>query len=99
QSQPWTIKNRVSVVGWANGGVASLWAVQPHAVPKDGVPDFRSAVAFYPGAYHEFDRPDYPVREVTGLANTADGSGRAHIGTNAAARTDALMRVPEWLAR
>jgi dienelactone hydrolase len=151
QSQPWTIKNRVSVVGWANGGMASLWAVQPHAAPRDGVPDFRSAVAFYPGcrrlgelawsariptliligkaddwtapapceqmvagargrsalaslvvypgAYHEFDRPDYPVRELTGLAYTADGSGRAHIGTNAAARMDALMRVPEWLAR
>ena len=151
QAQPWTIKDRVSVVGWANGGVASLWAVQPHAKPHDEVPDFRSAVAFYPGcrrlselawsariptliligraddwtapvpceqmvagargrsalaslmvypgAYHEFDRPDYPVRELTGLAYTADGSGRAHIGTNAAARTDALMRVPEWLAR
>jgi dienelactone hydrolase len=151
QGQPWASKNRVSVVGWANGGVASLWAVQPHAKPHDGVPDFRSAVAFYPGcrqlsdlawsariptliligraddwtapapceqmvagargrsalaslvvypgAYHEFDRPDYPVRELTGLANTADGSGRAHIGTNAAARIDALTRVPEWLAR
>ena len=24
QSQPWTIKNRVSVLGWANGGMASL---------------------------------------------------------------------------
>jgi dienelactone hydrolase len=151
QSQSWAIKDRVSVVGWANGGVASLWAVQPHAKPHDGVPDFRSAVAFYPGcrqlsdlawsariptliligkaddwtapaaceqmvagargrsalaslvvypdAYHEFDRPDYPLRELTGLANTADGSGRAHIGTNTAARMDALMRVPEWLGR
>jgi dienelactone hydrolase len=151
QSQPWTVKNRVSVLGWANGGMASLWAVRPHAMPHDGVPDFRSAVAFYPGcrrlsdlawsarvptliligraddwtapapceqmvagargrsalaslvvypgADHEFDRPDYPVRELTGLADTVDGSGRAHIGTNAAARTDALMRVPEWLAR
>jgi dienelactone hydrolase len=151
ESQPWAIKDRVSVVGWANGGVASLWAVQPHAKPHDGVADFRSAVAFYPGcrqlsdlawsariptliligkaddwtapaaceqmvagargrsalaslvvypgAYHEFDRPDYPLRELTGLANTVDGSGRAHIGTNAAARMDALMRVPEWLAR
>ena len=151
QSQPWTVKNRVSVLGWANGGMASLWAVQPRALPHDGVPDFRSAVALYPGcrrlsdlawsarvptliligksddwtapaaceqmvagargrsalatlvvypgAYHEFDRPDYPVRELNGLADTVDGSGRAHIGTNAAARTDALTRVPEWLAR
>jgi dienelactone hydrolase len=151
QSQPWSIKERVSVVGWASGGMASLWTVRPHSMPHDGVPDFRSAVAFYPGcrrlgdlawsarvptliligkaddwtgaaaceqmvagahgrsaltslvaypgAYHEFDRPDYPVRELTGLAYTADGSGRAHIGTNAAARADALMRVPEWLAK
>jgi dienelactone hydrolase len=151
QSQPWTIKDRVSLVGWANGGMASLWAVRPQTTPHDDVPDFRSAVAFYPGcrrlselawsarvptliligkadewtapapceqmvagargrsalaslmvypgAYHEFDRPDFPLRELGGLAYTADGSGRAHIGTNAAARTDALKRVPEWLMR
>ncbi|HEY3643389.1 MAG TPA: dienelactone hydrolase family protein [Xanthobacteraceae bacterium] len=151
QSQSWIIKDRISVLGWANGGRASLWAVRPHALPHDGAPDFRSAVALYPGcrrlgdlawsariptliligraddwtapvpceqmvagargrsalaslvvypgAYHEFDRPDYPLRELTGLAYTADGSGRAHVGTNAAARTDALTRVPEWLAR
>jgi len=62
----------------------------------------RSALAslvVYPGAYHEFDRPDYPLRELTGLANTADGSGKAHIGTNAAARADAITRVPAWLAK
>jgi dienelactone hydrolase len=53
----------------------------------------------YPGAYHEFDRPDYPVRELTGLAFTADGSGRAHVGTNAAARADAIKRVPQWIMR
>ncbi len=151
ESQPWAIQDRVSVAGWANGAMASLWAVQPRATPRDGMADFRAAVAFYPGcrqlselawsariptliligraddwtapapceqmvagargrsalaslvvyqgAYHEFDRPDYPVRELTGLAYTADGSGRAHIGTNAAARTDALKRVPEWLLR
>jgi dienelactone hydrolase len=151
QSQPWTIKDRVSLMGWANGAVASLWTVQPRLRPREDTPDFRSAVAFYPGcrrlselawsariptliligraddwaspasceqmvagargrsagaslmiypgAYHEFDRPDYPVRELTGLANTADGSGKAHIGTNPAARADALVRVPEWLLR
>jgi dienelactone hydrolase len=151
QSQSWAIKDRVSLLGWANGAIASLWAVEPRSAPKDGVPDFRSAVAFYPGcrrlgeaawstriptlilvgraddwtsaaaceqmvagargrsagaslvvypgAYHEFDRPDYPLRELTGLANTADGTGKAHIGTNPAARADALKRVPAWLAR
>ena len=151
QSQSWAVKNRVSLVGWANGAAGSLWAVRPRVLPRDGMPDFRSAVAFYPscrrlsaaawsariptlilmgraddwtsasvceqmvagargrsaqasivvypGAYHEFDRPDYPVRVITGLANSADGSGRAHVGTNEAARADAIMRVSEWLAR
>jgi len=151
ENQPWTIKDRVSLLGWANGAVASLWAVRPRTVPRDGTSDFRSAVALYPGcrrlaeaawssrvptlilvgraddwtaaasceqmvagahgrsalaslvvypgAYHEFDRPDYPLREVTGLANTADGTGKAHLGTNAAARADALARVPQWLAK
>jgi dienelactone hydrolase len=151
ESQPWAIKDRVSLLGWANGAVASLWAVRPRTLPRDGMPDFRSAVALYPGcrrlseaawsariptliligraddwtaaatceqmiagahgrsalaslvvypgAYHEFDRPDYPIRELSGLANTVDGSGRAHVGTNAAARADAMLRVPEWLAK
>lgn len=151
ESQPWAIKDRVSLLGWANGAVASLWAVRPRILARDGMPDFRSAVALYPGcrrlteaawsariptliligraddwtaaaaceqmvagahgrsalaslvvypgAYHEFDRPDYPIRELSGLANTADGSGKAHVGTNAAARADAMMRVPEWLVK
>src|SRR5262245_3758364 len=151
QSQSWAVKNRVSLVGWANGAAGSLWAVRPRALPRDGMPDFRSAVAFYPscrrlsnlawstrvptlilagrrddwtpaapceqmvagtrgrsaqasivvypGAYHEFDRPDYPVRLLTGHAYSADGSGRVHAGTNPAARADAIRRVSEWLAR
>ena len=151
ENQPWTIKDRVSLLGWANGAVASLWAVRPRTVPRDGTSDFRSAVALYPGcrrlaeaawsariptlilvgraddwtaattceqmvagahgrsalaslvvypgAYHEFDRPDYPIRELSGLANTVDGSGKAHVGTNAAARADALARVPQWLVK
>jgi dienelactone hydrolase len=151
QSQPWTNKERVSLMGWSNGAIASLWAVRPRAGARDDMPDFRSAVAFYPscrrlgdaawsarvptliligraddwtpaaaceqmiagargrsaqaslivypGAYHEFDRADYPLRELTGLAYTADGSGKAHIGTNPAARADAIKRVPEWLKK
>jgi hypothetical protein len=39
------------------------------------------------------------VRQRSGLAHTADPSGKVHIGTNSAARTDALRRVPQWLAR
>jgi dienelactone hydrolase len=151
QSQSWAIKNRVSLIGWSNGAITSLWAVRPRVGARDGMPDFRSAVAFYPncrrlgeigwatriptliligraddwtpasaceqmvagargrsagaklitypGAYHEFDRPDYPVRELTGLAFTADGTGHAHVGTDPDARADVLKRVPEWIAR
>jgi dienelactone hydrolase len=49
----------------------------------------------YPGAYHGFDAPDIPVRIVRGLARAASGS--AHVGTNKAARADAIQRVPEFL--
>jgi dienelactone hydrolase len=53
----------------------------------------------YPGAYHEFDRPDFPLRALSGLAYSADGSGRAHVGTNHAAREDAIRRVTQWFSR
>jgi dienelactone hydrolase len=59
----------------------------------------RVEIIVYPGAYHQFDRANSPVRLRTGLANTADPSGKAHGGTNPAARSDALKRVPQWLAR
>jgi len=151
QIQPWAKKDRVSVLGWESGAIAALWAVRRRAGPREGTPDFRSAVAFYPGcrqlrnaawsarvptlilvgraddwtppdpceqmvaeargrsagasivvypgAYHDFDRPDYPVRLLTDLAYSADGSGRAHVGTNLAAREDAIRRVRAWLLR
>jgi dienelactone hydrolase len=41
--------DRVSLIGWANGGVAALWTIRPRAAKKDDKPDFRSAIAFYPG--------------------------------------------------
>jgi dienelactone hydrolase len=59
----------------------------------------RVQIVVYPGAHHEFDRANFPIRLRTGLVNTADPSGKAHGGTNPAARSDALKRVPEWLAR
>ena len=49
QAQSYVAADRVSLIGWANGGVAALWTVRPGAARKDGKPDFRSAVAFYPG--------------------------------------------------
>jgi dienelactone hydrolase len=59
----------------------------------------RAVIVVYPGAHHEFDRANSPLRLRTGLARTADPSGRAHSGTNPVARADALKRVPQWLAR
>jgi dienelactone hydrolase len=59
----------------------------------------RVQIVVYPGAHHEFDRANSPIRLRTGLVNTVDPSGRAHGGTNPAARSDALKRVPEWLAK
>jgi dienelactone hydrolase len=59
----------------------------------------RTNIVVYPGAYHSFDRPNYPERVLSDLAFSADGSGRAHVGTNAAAREDAIRRVQAWLLR
>jgi len=59
----------------------------------------RAEIIVYPGAHHEFDRANTPLRLRTGLVNTADPSGKAHGGTHPAARSDALKRVPQWLAR
>jgi len=47
QSQPWVIRERVSLIGWSNGGTTTLWTVRDKTASPGG--DFRSAVAFYPG--------------------------------------------------
>jgi dienelactone hydrolase len=59
----------------------------------------RAEIVVYPGAHHEFDRSDAPLRVRTGLAHTANPAGRVHHGTDPAARADAFKRVPRWLAR
>jgi dienelactone hydrolase len=46
--QPWTARNRISLLGWANGASALLWAVRPQLPSRNVEPDFRSAIAFYP---------------------------------------------------
>jgi len=151
QSQSYIRSDRVSLLGWSNGGISVLWTVRPRAASKDDTPDFRSAVAFYPGcrrletlawsarvptliligalddwtpaqscermvagahgrsarvsltvypaAYHDFDHPDRKLQVHSGYAYAVDGHGKIHTGTNAAARADALRRVPQWLAR
>lgn len=47
-AQPWIRQDRISLLGWSNGSNSLLWAVRPPMSGRDGAPDFRSAVAFYP---------------------------------------------------
>ena len=46
--QSWAARDRISLMGWANGASALLWAVRPQLLLHRAEPDFRSAVAFYP---------------------------------------------------
>lgn len=46
--QSWVSQDRISLIGWANGASALLWAVRPQLAAQKIEPDFRSAVAFYP---------------------------------------------------
>ena len=60
----------------------------------------RSALArivVYPGAAHDFDRANLPVRAIA--VPDAAMPERGHIGTDTDARGDAQKRVKEWLAR
>lgn len=151
QNQAWVTPDRISLLGWSNGAITTLWAVRPHFSAANVGPDFRTAVAFYPGcrrlnetawtarvptliliggaddwtppaacqqmvagargrsarialviypgAYHDFDHPSRPLQQRSGVAFSADGSGKVHTGTNAAARADAIKRVQDWLTR
>jgi dienelactone hydrolase len=46
--QSWVAHDRISLIGWANGASALLWAVRPQLSRRGTEPDFRSAIAFYP---------------------------------------------------
>jgi dienelactone hydrolase len=47
----------------------------------------------YPGAHHDFDHPRLEIKERSDIAYSATGTGKATVGTNPAAREDALRRV------
>ncbi|MGE3247888.1 MAG: dienelactone hydrolase family protein [Beijerinckiaceae bacterium] len=59
----------------------------------------RIEIVLYPGAYHDFDHPDMPLRTRKGRAYSAEGSGLVHQGTDPAARADAIARVMRFLPR
>ena len=46
--QHWVARDRISLMGWAHGASALLWAVRPQLLSRGTEPDFRSAIAFYP---------------------------------------------------
>jgi dienelactone hydrolase len=51
QTQPYVAHDRVGLIGWSNGGGAVLFALGKHGKPAAfNGPDFRAAVAFYPGS-------------------------------------------------
>ncbi len=79
-------------------GDADDWtAAAPCKTLAERFPD-RIKLVLYPGAYHDFDAPNRPVRMRRGLAFTAGGGGAAHVGTDPAAREAALREVPAWIA-
>jgi dienelactone hydrolase len=148
--QPWAVRGRISLLGWANGASALLWAVRPQLPARSVEPDFRSAIAFYPdcrvsarlgwsarvptlvliganddvssppacrqmidgargrsaltrivvypGAYHDFDRANFPLHATAGTADGTLPEG-GHLGTDPEARADSQKLVAEWLAR
>jgi dienelactone hydrolase len=52
----------------------------------------------YAGAFHGFDAPNTPVRVRTGLVYSKNGDGQAHVGTDPAARAQAIDVVARTLA-
>ena len=154
QAQDFVRPDRVAALGWSQGGATVLMAIgRPSRAParNPARPDFRAAVAFYPGAcrldrepagwttaipllvlvgdadvwtpaepcktfiddavargasaqivlypgaYHAFDAPNSQRRELPAYV-TRTGVVPI-IGTDPAARADAMRRVPEFLAR
>jgi dienelactone hydrolase len=57
----------------------------------------RIRIVTYPNAVHDFDHPSLPIRRRGNLAFTADNSGEALVGTEPAARADAIVRVSDFL--
>ncbi len=55
QQQPFVARDRVAMIGWSNGGGAVLFALGKRYGRPAGFagPDFRAAIAFYPGSCSE----------------------------------------------
>jgi dienelactone hydrolase len=73
------------------------WTGSPALPRHDLAARFPNEITFvaYPGACHDFDAPNRPVKVRNGAATAA--GGLTHLGTNEPARQDALARRPKWL--
>ncbi len=57
--------DRISLLGWSNGGSSLLWTISTEKKPRDDRPDFHAAVAFYPGCRlvaQAAERRDWQIR-------------------------------------
>ena len=96
QSSAWT----TSIPILALLGAADVWTPMPpckeflDAAAARGTP---VEVVVYPGAYHSFDAPNLPQRELPDYRTRAGVV--PIVGTDPAARADALQRVPAFFAR
>lgn len=54
-------------------------------------------LVLYPGAVHDFDHPRLDRREREGIAFAPSGTGKVTVGTDPAAREDAIRRVKDFL--
>ncbi|MGW9329460.1 MULTISPECIES: dienelactone hydrolase family protein [unclassified Bosea (in: a-proteobacteria)] len=55
-------------------------------------------LVLYEGAVHDFDHPRLELKQRDDIAYSATGNGKATVGTDPAAREDAIRRVKEFLA-
>jgi len=62
QTLPYVKPATIALLGWSNGGSTVLYTVRPKDRPKAGEPDFRAAVAFYPGCTAPVDKGDSATR-------------------------------------
>lgn len=62
QTLPYVKPDAIALLGWSNGGSSVLYTVRPKDKPKAGSPDFRAAVAFYPGCSAMADKGDWATR-------------------------------------
>ncbi|WP_245430127.1 dienelactone hydrolase family protein [Mesorhizobium sp. WSM3859] len=62
ETRPYVKPDSIGLLGWSNGGSSVLYTVRPKDRPNTGSPDFRAAVAFYPGCTAMADKGDWTTR-------------------------------------